>query len=72
MLLGSSNKGPRSKRFNKNGYLIRVLNGEILNILKTPFSQVYDIILSDGNKIDQRHSIDTNNFIKFFERMNFE
>ena len=72
MLLGSSNKGPRSKRFNKNGYLIRVLNGEILNILKTPFSQVYDIILSDGNKIDQRHSIDTHNFIKFFERMNFE
>ena len=43
------------------------LNGEILNILKTPFSQAYDIILSDGNKIDQRHSIDTNNFIKFFE-----
>lgn len=72
VLLGSSNKGSRFTRFNKSGYLIHIIDNQVQNVFKTPFSQIYDIILSDGSKIDFENKIDFDTFENLFEKLNFD
>ncbi|MEO5802492.1 MAG: hypothetical protein ABIR24_03115 [Verrucomicrobiota bacterium] len=52
LVVGHSHKGPRAKRFDGNGALFRIVENKVVQTVKTPFAQVYDIVRMDGKHFD--------------------
>jgi hypothetical protein len=53
LLVGHSHKGPRAKRYDGNGSIIRLVGEKVVGETTVPFSQVYDILRLDGRHFDE-------------------
>lgn len=59
LLVGHSHKGPRAKRYDGNGSIIRLVGEKVIEETAVPFSQVYDILRLDGRHFDAPPAIGT-------------
>ncbi len=53
LVIGHSHKGKRTTRFDGKGALLFAQNNKIVRKIEMPFSQVYDIIRSDGKRFNE-------------------
>lgn len=59
LLFGHSHKGPRSKRYDGKGSIIRLDGGSFAGEFEVPFAQVYDILRLDGKRFDEPPAVGT-------------
>ena len=59
LLIGHSHKGPRSKRYDGKGSIIRLAEGSFAGEIEVPFAQVYDILRLDGKRFDEPPAVGT-------------
>lgn len=59
MLVGHSNKGERRKRFAGSGALLRCVGDKMVEEVKMPFAQVYDIIAMTGQHFEELPAVQT-------------
>jgi len=53
LVVGHSHKGSRSKRYKGKGSIFRIVNGKVECEISVPFSQVYDIMRTDGRHFEE-------------------
>jgi hypothetical protein len=53
LLVGHSHKGARSKRYEGNGGLFRIIDGKVADEIVLPFAQVYDLMRTDGRHFEE-------------------
>lgn len=59
LVAGHSHKGTRAKRYKGKGSLFRILNGKVESEIPVPFSQVYDIMRTDGRHFEEPPCVQT-------------
>ena len=59
LLVGHSHKGPRSKRYEGKGSIIRLVGDKVVNETPVSFAQVYDILRLDGRHFDESPAFGT-------------